>query len=122
MIQTPQIPDIPAPPGPPFDPNMIWMSDNGPPAIVMIVLLALIASTVILWPIMRALGRRLEGKGAVDTALRAEVEQLQHRLGEVDTLEHRVRELEERLDFAERLLAQAPQPTRLGAPAEESSR
>lgn len=109
MIQAPQIP--PPPPGPPFDPNMIWMSDNGPPAIVMIVLLSLVAATVILWPIMRALARRLEGKGG-DPALRAEVEQLQHRLGEVDSLQHRVNELEERIDFTERLLAQQ-EPDRL---------
>ena len=92
------------PPGPPFDPNMIWMSENGPPAIVMIVLLSLVATTVILWPIMRALARRLEGKGSVDPALRAEIADLQHRLADVDTLHARVGELEERLDFAERLL------------------
>ena len=110
MIQAPQIP--PPPPGPPFDPNMIWMSDNGPPAIVMIVLLSLVAATVILWPIMRAIGRRLEGKSAPDPALRAEVEQLQQRLGEVDHLQHRVNELEERIDFTERLLAQQ-EPDRL---------
>lgn len=122
MIQDPQLPDIPVPPGPPFDPNLLWMSDGGPPAIVMIVVFALLAATVILWPIMRALGRRLEGKGAMDAELRAEVEQLQHRLGEVDTLQLRVHELEERLDFAERLLAQAPKSARLGAPTEQSNR
>ena len=98
------IQQIPTPPPPPFDPNLIWMSDGGPPAIVMIVLLGLLATTVILWPVMRALARRLEGKGPVDPALRAEVDQLQQRLAEVDGLQARVGELEERLDFAERLL------------------
>ncbi len=121
MIQNPM---PPAPPEIPshFDPNLIWVSDGGPPAIVMIVFLALVATTLILWPVMRALARRLEGKGAADPALRAEVEHLQQRLGEVDLLHQRVGELEERLDFAERLLAQAQQPARLGAPAEESGR
>ena len=99
---------IPAPPQPPvppsFDPNLIWMNDGGPPAIVMIVAFGLLAATVILWPIMRALARRLEGKSEPDAALRAEVDNLQRRLGEVDTLQMRVNELEERLDFAERLL------------------
>jgi hypothetical protein len=95
---------VPAPPTPPFDPNLIWMSDGGPPAIVMIVLLGLLATTVILWPVMRALARRLEGKSVADPGLRGEVEQLQQRLAEVDTLQLRVGELEERLDFAERLL------------------
>jgi hypothetical protein len=104
----------PLPPGPSFDPNVIWMSDGGPPAIVMIVLLSLLATTVILWPVMRALARRLEGKASPDPALRAEVAELQHRLGEVDTLQLRVAELEERLDFAERLLTRGQES---GAPA-----
>jgi Tfp pilus assembly protein PilN len=98
MLQGPQ--DIPSPP---FDPNLFWMN-GGAPMVVGIVFLALVATTIILWPIMRAFGRRLEGKGG-DAALRAEVEQLQQRLGEVDQLHHRVAELEERLDFAERMLA-----------------
>ncbi|MEZ0334933.1 MAG: hypothetical protein ACAI18_13060 [Gemmatimonadales bacterium] len=100
MIQS--APQAPLPP--PFDPNLIWMSDGGPPAIVMIVALSLLAATVILWPVMRALARRLDGKSAADPALRAEVENLRHRLTEMDTLQLRVSELEERLDFAERLL------------------
>jgi hypothetical protein len=94
-------PDIPALP---FDPNLFWMN-GGAPMVVGIVFLALVATTIILWPIMRAFGRRLEGKGPGDGALRAEVEQLQQRLSEVDQLHHRVAELEERLDFAERMLA-----------------
>ena len=102
-------PEIPVPP---FDPNLFIMN-GGAPALVMIVFLGLAATTVILWPIMRAFGRRLEGKGHVDAALRAEVEQLQHRLGEVDHLHQRVAELEERLDFTERVVAQGREPDRL---------
>jgi hypothetical protein len=100
-------------PGPPFDPNLIWMNDGGPPAIVMIVFLGLLATTIILWPVMRALARRLEGKGATDPALHAEIEQLQQRLGEVDSLQQRVAELEDRLDFTERVVAQGREPDRL---------
>jgi len=93
------------PPIPPFDPNLMWMNDNGPAALVMIVALSLLAATVILWPIMRAMGRRLESRNSgQDNALRAEVDNLHRRLGEVETLQMRVSELEERLDFAERLL------------------
>ena len=102
MIQGVPVP--PTPPTPPMDPNLIWMSDGGPPAIVMIVFLALLAATIILWPVMRALARRLEHKGALDPSLRADIDDLQRRLGEVDTLQMRVNELEERVDFAERLL------------------
>jgi uncharacterized protein involved in exopolysaccharide biosynthesis len=70
------------------------------------VIAMLTAITIILWPLMRAFGRRLEGKGTPDSALRAEVEELHTRLAEMDSLQARVLELEERVDFAERLLAQ----------------
>lgn len=112
MIQG-QIPAPPEIPPPPFDPNLFLLNDGGPPAIVMIVFLALLAATVILWPVMRALARRLDGKGAADPALQAEVEQLHRRLGEVDLLHQRVAELEERIDFTERIVAQAREPDRL---------
>ena len=104
----------PIPPAPPpFDPNLIFLNDGGPPAIVMIVFLALLATTIVLWPVMRALARRLEGKGLPDPALRAEVEQLHQRLGDMDAMQMRLGELEERLDFAERLLTRGAesQPT-----------
>jgi hypothetical protein len=97
----------PTPPVPPhFDPNLIFMQHGGPPAVVFIVVAALAASVIILWPLMRAFARRVEGKGSVDAALRAEIDQLQARVGEVDVLHGRVADLEERLDFTERLLAQ----------------
>jgi Tfp pilus assembly protein PilO len=83
------------------------------PALVMITLLVMTAITIVLWPLARALARRLEGRGAVDAALRAEMEQLHHRLGEVDVMQGRIAELEERLDFTERLLAQSREPDRL---------
>jgi hypothetical protein len=102
MLQGPP-PQIPPPP---FDPNLFIMN-GGAPALVMIVFLALAAATLILWPVMRAFGRRLEGKSH-DASLRADVEQLQHRLGEVDHLHQRIAELEERVDFAERMLARPP--------------
>ncbi len=61
---------------------------------------------LILWPIMRAFGRRLEGRGSPDPAIKADIDHLHARLGEVDSLQSRVLELEERVDFTERLLAQ----------------
>lgn len=109
-------------PAPPFDPNLIFMNDGGPPTVLLIVIAALTAITIILWPIMRAFGRRLEGKANPDAAFRAEVEHLHTRLAELDSLNSRVVELEERVDFTERLLAQAQQPARLGASTEESGR
>jgi hypothetical protein len=106
MLQgPPPIPQIPV------DPNLIFT--NNTPAFVMIVIASLLATTIILWPIVRALARRIEGKGGADPALRSDVEHLQQRLGEVEVLQARVAELEERVDFAERLLAQPREPDQL---------
>jgi hypothetical protein len=113
MLQTPAPPVPPVPP--PFDPNIVFAHGGMDPGIVAIVVFALIAVTVILWPVMRALARRLEGK-SVDPALRDEVERLQHRLEEMDALQGRVAELEERVDFTERMLVrgqESPEPGRL---------
>jgi Tfp pilus assembly protein PilO len=106
------IQQIPTPP-PIGDPNLIFMSPDGPKIVLMIVLAALTASVVILWPIMRAIGRRMEHKAGPDPLLKAEIEQLHQRLAEMEPLQTRVAELEERLDFAERLLAQGKEQERL---------
>jgi Tfp pilus assembly protein PilO len=106
------VPPLPPVQAPPFDPNLIVL-EGGPPLVLMIVLAALAATTIILWPLVRAFARRLEGKGAQDPALRAEVEQLHARIAEVDGLHARIAELEERVDFTERLLAQNREPERL---------
>ena len=115
MQGVPPAPPIPPPIGPQFDPNLIFLNDGGPPIILLIVIAALTATVIILWPIMRAFGRRLEGRGGQDAALKADIDHLHARLGEVDALQSRVIDLEERLDFAERLLAQGQSPERLGA-------
>ena len=99
------------PPVPPLPPLPFEQHALSSPAIVMIVLAALTAVTLVLWPLARALARRLEGRGGADAALRSELEQLHDRLAEVDGLQQRVAELEERLDFAERLLARGPAAT-----------
>ena len=91
------------PPVPPPVPSIPMQLD--PPAIVMLVLLITVAVTLICWPIARAIARRLEGKPSVTPALQGELDQLHHRLADVDLLQQRVAELEERLDFTERLLA-----------------
>jgi Tfp pilus assembly protein PilO len=110
MLLLQGVPPVPpTPPTPPFDPNLIFLNDGGPPTVLLIIIAALTAAVIILWPLMRAFGRRLEGKTG-DSALRAEVEQLQQRAAEIEVLQQRVSELEERVDFTERLLAQAHDP------------
>jgi hypothetical protein len=108
-----QGPVPPVPPTPQFDPNLIFMNHGPPGSVLLIIIAALTATVIILWPVMRAFGRRLEGKGGGDAALRSDVDQLHSRLAEVDMLQARVTELEERVDFTERLLAQNREPDRL---------
>ena len=71
----------PTPPTPPFDPNLIFLNDGGPPVVLLIVIAALTATVIILWPLMRAFARRVEGKGGGDPALRADLEQMQTQIG-----------------------------------------
>jgi Tfp pilus assembly protein PilO len=106
------IQQIPTPPDIPFDPNIV-LGGHGAEAVVTIVIASLAAITVILWPIMRAIGRRMEHKMGPDPTLKAEIEHLHQRLAEMEPLQARVAELEERIDFTERLLAQAKDPERL---------
>jgi len=92
--------------------DAIWTSDLAP----MIFVTAFAVAGTLLYPLMQGLRHRLEGRGArdVDTlradvqALRAEVEAL--RDGQIDHgAQARLAELEERVDFAERLLARGSQ-------------
>lgn len=59
---------------------------------------------VLLWPLLRAVARRIEAGAAADT--RAELDELRDRVRRLEETQPRMAELEERLDFAERLLAQ----------------
>lgn len=113
MTQTPA--PVPAPfpqevfvgqtPAPPWE--------SMPAPIVMLIFFAMIAAGVaILYPLARALARRLEGKHA-DPGLRAELEELRARMYEMESQQGRVAELEERLDFAERLLTKGHERERL---------
>lgn len=72
-----------------------------------------IIAFVALGPIGRAIARRIEGRDPVPGDL-ADVE---GRLGTLEQQAQRVAELEERLEFAERMLAERPEVARLpGSP------
>jgi hypothetical protein len=82
---------------------------GGPPDWVgAVAIAALIVSAILLFPLVRALARRLEGH-SVSAGVRAELADLHDRLGAMDRLESRVEDLESRLEFSERLLARAQQ-------------
>lgn len=65
-------------------------------------------------PLVKAIARRIEGKHpAPDPTLLAEVEDLRIRVAELEQQQGRMHELEERIDFTERLLAQQREQARL---------
>jgi hypothetical protein len=65
-----------------------------------------------LWPLIRALARRLEG-GSLNAELLSEVDQLRERVRQLEQVPSRMTELEERMDFTERLLARSREPDQL---------
>jgi hypothetical protein len=130
VVVTEQVPAPQAPPSPPPPaeggnfPVIIQQPPNFPspspwetlpPQVTLLIVLGFFAAcTVILYPLMRAVARRLEGKNEVNPALQADLDQMRQRLNEVEAMQHRVFELEERVDFAERMLSQRREPERLG--------
>ncbi len=110
------MPQIPAPPAPPSLPTVFvgTASHMDPAAMVMIAVSVLVAATLVLLPLVRALARRLEGKTAPQqAALQAEVDELRARVHELEGGQARILELEERLDFTERIIAQKQDALRL---------
>jgi hypothetical protein len=71
-------------------------------------------------PIIKAIVRRLERRpddaGPESAKLGAELSEIRQRLEAVENLASRVGEIEERVDFAERLLTQHREAGRLGGP------
>ncbi len=109
-----QVPDPPAiPPIPDFPTPAPW--EVMPPEAMAIIAVAFIAaSAFVLWPLFRAIARRIEGRGTADaTHLREELMDLRERVQHLEGAQARVLELEERLDFAERLLTDRVAPARL---------
>lgn len=107
MTQDPVIiSQAPTPPLPPWE-------FLPPQAIVMIVFAVAGASVLILWPLVRAIARRIEGR--TNPKLAQEIETLRERVeameqsaltsGEYERNEQRAYELEERVEFVERLLS-----------------
>ena len=98
---------VPAPPAPPNypDPNLLAPLVQEAVVILVAVIAAIIISVKVLGPVARALARRIEGKSG-DPDLRAELDLLREQVVELDQVRGRVLELEERVEFTERLLAE----------------
>ena len=98
-----RVPNPPIPP--PFPPGLI---ETGPPPYVMVAMVfigGILVLGVVLWPLIRAWGRRIEGR-SVDANMMNEIGQLRARVNELEHGQARMAELEERVDFSERLLTQ----------------
>lgn len=95
-----QVVQVPVPPVP-YPPSM-WFQD------VVLPLLGIALGAFVVWQGFRALHKYLDQRagGAPQEldALRSEVEQLRAQAEDVPLLRERVMELEERMDFAERVL------------------
>jgi len=84
--------------------------------VVVVMVTAFVAA--VLYPIARAYARRLEGRGPSPDTTRY-LEQLSARVERVEAEQERLLELENRLDFAERLLSRGSQPAeRIDTPPE----
>ena len=102
---------VPAPPAPPELPVIVGGPDPNflIPQIIETILIGVVmigltfAAVKIFGPLIAAWARRIEGRGGEST-LRGEIEQLRQDVAELDGMRARVAELEERVDFAERLL------------------
>lgn len=94
MLQA--IPPVPPTPAP----DAVFVQ-NGPPEVVMIattLIIGMVILGIILYPLVRAWARRLEGRGSAEGSAQLEARVIE--------LEHRLADAEERLDFNERMLAQ----------------
>lgn len=104
--------EVPTPP-----PDFAPIVQNGPPEwmapVIVITTIAVVVAVILLFrPIFRAWARRIEGS-VNDPAVTEELHSLRERVNELEINAARVHELEERLDFAERLLSQREEQARL---------
>jgi hypothetical protein len=108
MILAQQVPQPPLPPGSEIT---LAGSLNDLAAVVLLLGAGLILAALI-WPLIRAFARRIEG-GAPSPEMQAELDGLRERLRQLEEMQPRMAELEERVDFTERIVAKTREPDRL---------
>ena len=106
-----QGPVPPVPPVPPGSEMSVTGSLEGIAAVVLLLGVGLILAALI-WPLIRALARRIEG-GAPSPEMQAELDGLRERVRQLEAMQPRMAELEERVDFTERIVAQGREPDRI---------
>ena len=89
-----------------------------PDEVFVLFILSIVSVTGLGFGLMRTINRHLErkwgGHGLDEGRVLPEMEELRGRMDGVEDLQGRVLELEERVDFAERLLAEEKAPNTLG--------
>ncbi len=91
----------PVPPDP-----VIWLfpGPHLPPAVAALIVLSVMAGVLVLcWPVGRAFARRIRSRGRPSSGMEQTV--LHDRVSRLEDRQGRIVELEERLDFTERVLA-----------------
>lgn len=112
-----QVPAPPTPPPAPELPHVVTIGGGSGPdvfetlAIVTISISMAWLAYKLLMPLIRAFAARIEGKASM--AMEQRLVDLELRAHEGEQAQQRILELEERLDFAERLLAQREEPMKL---------
>lgn len=86
---------------------------NSPLPVFAILIGGGIFAGLVFGPVGKAIGRMLDAGDAVDDQLVMRVEDLEARLAELSMEQSRVAELEERIEFTERLMAQRDEAARL---------
>jgi hypothetical protein len=104
----------PMPPMPPQAPSseMIVSGTLHDMAVVVLLLGVGLMVAALVWPLIRAIARRIEG-GSASAELQAEIEGLRDRVRQLEEMQPRMLELEERVDFTERIVAKGREPDRL---------
>jgi len=81
-----------------------------PEEVFFLSIFTIIGSTILLFPLVRALAERIRPRG-LEAGLKDEIQMLRDdMLTEVQQARHEIAELGERMDFAERLLAKRVEP------------
>ncbi len=80
--------------------------DVAPVLIIALMIVSAAAVLILRGPLGKAIARRLEGTSAPEQLTGAGLAGIAERIADLEQRDARVAELEERLDFAERLLAQ----------------
>ena len=93
---------VPAPPTPPGQQVSVTGSLEGWDAVALLVVFGALVA-VILWPLIRAWARRIE-QGGVAAETEAELEALRERVRVLEEMQPRMVDLEDRMEFAERVL------------------